>query len=105
MLERARGVAFRGLLFLGTTALMAGSALAGPRYDLRVDGLACPFCAYGIEKQLGRIDGVKSVATDIGKGQVVVEVTDGRSLDRAAVDRAVKKAGFKLRGFQPEGPR
>ena len=40
-------------LFLATTAL-AGQ----PRYNLSVDGLACPFCAYGIEKELAGLDGV-----------------------------------------------
>lgn len=82
-------------------AVTAVPAVAGPRYALHVDGLACPFCAYGIEKQLTRVDGVKSVTTDIGKGEVFVEMADGRSLDPAAAERAVKKAGFKLRGLEP----
>ncbi len=31
--------------------LLPLSAFAAPsQYQLRVDGLACPFCAYGIEK-------------------------------------------------------
>ena len=31
---------------------------AGTEYQLRVDGLACPFCAYGIEKKLKKTEGV-----------------------------------------------
>lgn len=39
--------------------IMTTAALAGqPSYKLRVDGLACPFCAYGIEKKLGALEGV-----------------------------------------------
>ncbi|MDQ3269572.1 MAG: heavy-metal-associated domain-containing protein [Pseudomonadota bacterium] len=47
--------------------VLAANALASPAsYRLRVDGLACPFCAYGIEKQLSKLDGVARVETDIG---------------------------------------
>lgn len=35
-------------LLMATAAALA----AGPSYRLAVDGLACPFCAYGIEKKL-----------------------------------------------------
>lgn len=41
---------------------MATGALAAPAvYQLHVDGLACPFCAYGIEKKLGEVKGVRAV--------------------------------------------
>lgn len=100
MLNRIR-TAFRRTVLGLAIALIAVPAVAGPRYTLRVDGLACPFCAYGIEKQLSRIDGVKSVTTNIGKGEVFIEMADGRALDPATAERAVKKAGFKLRGLEP----
>ena len=28
------------------------------RYELRVDGMACPYCAYGIEKKIKALNGV-----------------------------------------------
>ncbi|GAA3535043.1 heavy metal-associated domain-containing protein [Zobellella aerophila] len=40
-------------------------------YRLGVDGPACPFCAYGIEKSLSKQEGVKRVETDIQAGQRV----------------------------------
>jgi len=73
----------------------------GPAYQVGVDGLACPFCAYGIEKQLQKLDGVKTVEVDVGKGQVVVTMIEGKTLDRAQAEQAVKKAGFSLRSFEP----
>lgn len=39
------------LWILSALALPAWSAET--RYELRVDGLACPYCAYGIEKKMG----------------------------------------------------
>ncbi len=75
-------------------------AFAGERYVLGVDGLACPFCAYGIEKQLARIDGVQSVETQIAAAHVVVTLRDGATLDEARARAAVKAAGFTLRSFE-----
>lgn len=90
--------------------LMATGVLAAPpSYQLHVDGLACPFCAYGIEKKLGALEGVQSVETHIKDGTVVVIMKDGAALDEAAAKRAVKEAGFSLRKFEalqaaPAGP-
>lgn len=71
----------------------------GPVYHVGVDGLACPFCAYGIEKQVQKLDGVAQVDTSIKQGRLVVTMEDGKILDQAQVDQAVEKAGFNLRSF------
>lgn len=83
--------------------LWALNAFAGdPVYEVGVDGLACPFCAYGVEKQLSRVSGVREVETDIAKGVVVLRVEPGASLDEDAVRDAVRKAGFTPRSFGPQ---
>ena len=80
--------------------LLPPAALAAPtQYQLRVDGLACPFCAYGIEKQLNRTEGVKDIAVDINAGTVTVTMAEGASMTKAQADQIVKDAGFTLRGF------
>ncbi len=85
------------LLILWSAAGLADSEAV---YELRVDGLSCPFCAYGIEKRLTRIEGVQSVQTDISDGVVVVTMRPDASLDEDEARRAVEKAGFTLRGFR-----
>lgn len=84
-----------GLMLLTATTAVAASA----RYQLRVDGLACPFCAYGIEKKLRTIKGVENLDIDIEIGAVMVTMADGATLDETAARRAVEAAGFSLRGF------
>ena len=73
-------------------------------YALQVDGLACPFCAYGIEKQLLAIEGVQTVETDIKLGTVTVTTQPGSRLEEETARKAVEAAGFTLRGFQGQGP-
>ena len=81
----------------------ASSEVSAVVYEIGVDGLSCPFCAYGIEKQLGRIDGVATLETDIASGTVVVTMTDGAILEESRAREAVEAAGFTLRGFEALG--
>lgn len=79
----------------------ASTALAdGPRYRIEVAGLACPFCAYGIEKKLNALDGVERLETNIGEGIVIIFMQEGASLEATIVERAVRDAGFTLDGFE-----
>lgn len=83
-------------------ALTATSVLATPpTYRLHVDGLSCPFCAYGLEKKLGEVDGVQSLETNIKDGTVTVTMKDGVPLSEASAKQAVKAAGFSLRKLEP----
>ena len=69
----------------------------GTRYELRVDGLACPFCAYGIEKKLNAIDGVDEIDIDLNSGLVTVDVIEGTSLNDAQMTTLFNDAGFTYR--------
>lgn len=81
--------------------LFATTVFAAPTvYQLRVDGLACPFCAYGIEKKLNAIEGVEHLETNIKDGTVIVTMKDGVTLDEASAKQAVKEAGFSLRKLE-----
>lgn len=83
-------------LSMAITAALA----AQNQYRIRVNGLSCPFCAYGIEKKLNQVPGVASLDTDIAKGAVIVTMKDGARLDRAVAAKAVREAGFSLGGFE-----
>jgi len=81
--------------------IVAATALAdATQYRLQVNGLACPFCAYGIEKELHEIAGVSAVDTHIKDGAVIVTMQDGATLDESTARKAVKAAGFTLGGFR-----
>ncbi|MDO8370104.1 MAG: heavy metal-associated domain-containing protein [Candidatus Nitrotoga sp.] len=82
--------------------LVATGVLAAPvTYQLRVDGLSCPFCTYGIEKKLGALEGVQSIETNIKDGAVIITMKNGFTIDEAMAKKTVKEAGFSLRKFEP----
>jgi mercuric ion binding protein len=77
----------------------AAAFAAGTQYELRVDGLACPYCAYGIEKKLKKTDGVETIDIDINNGVVKVNVAEGVTLTGAQMAKLINDAGFTLRGM------
>jgi len=66
------------------------------RYEVRVDGLACPFCAYGLERKLRELPGVSTVEVELRTGTARFEVAEGRVVTPAAVRSAVGEAGFSV---------
>lgn len=84
--------------------LATAAFAAGPSYRIEVAGLACPFCAYGIEKKLNAVEGVEHLETNIKEGTVMVTMKDGAKLDEATAKQAVKDAGFTLNGFEQAAP-
>ena len=88
------------LIFVLAILLVPVRAYAVPEvYQLGVDGLACPYCAYGIEKQLSYIDGVENIEVNIKKGQVIVTMVEGAVLSEERARQATADAGFTLRSF------
>ena len=65
-------------------------------YSIRVDGLACPYCAYGIEKKLNELEGVKFIDMDLEKGIVTVNTFDVK-LNDAQLNQLFQDAGFTYR--------
>lgn len=88
---------YTGLIFLLILSALQANEIV---YNLQVDGLGCPFCAYGIEKQLSAIKGVDSVVVDIMKGLVNVTMRQDTHLDKEQARQAVTDAGFTLRSFK-----
>jgi copper chaperone CopZ len=89
-------------LMLLTLALPAWSTEF--RYVLRVDGLACPYCVYGIEKKIKALDGVEKASVEIrlNDGVLAFEASTDRPIDEATLKQLVNDAGFTLRGLKTQ---
>ncbi len=72
---------------------------AGTEYRMRVDGLACPYCVYGIEKKLKAIEGVENIDVDLDAGLVVVDVSEGVTLTEPQMKTLFQDAGFTYRSM------
>jgi len=85
--------------------LWGANVLAGEtHFLLSVDGMSCPFCVYGIEKQLRKIDGVEDVSTDLARGNIWVEASGADVLSEEGARLLLEEAGFTLRSFEVHKP-
>lgn len=80
--------------------LIQGAWAAGTHYEMRVDGLACPFCAYGIEKKLKALEGVENIHVDLDKGLVSVDVKEGKKLTEEQMRQLFTDSGFTYRSMK-----
>ena len=80
------------------------SVAAETHYELQVDGLVCPFCEHSIEKNLGKIEGVKMVKANLKEGTVVMLVADGHTVSEQRIRQAITDAGFTLTSIESHTP-
>lgn len=87
------------VLFTVLGSLVAAPSFADELYQIHVYGLNCPYCAYGVQKKIEAIQGVKSVDVDLPKGLVTVRTADGVTLRPKEMSRVINAAGFTFHGM------
>jgi mercuric ion binding protein len=62
---------------------LTGEEAGGPvKVSVRVDGLSCPFCAYGLEKKIKNMEGVEDLSIFIEHGKIEVVFKDKKFTPR-----------------------
>lgn len=89
-------------LLASMSVLVLEGAAAATEITLRVDGLTCPFCAFGVEKKLLALPGVVGIDFRLDEGKIGLTLAEGAALDVPALREAVKKAGFTLHSLLVE---
>jgi len=64
---------------------------------IMVDGLSCPFCAYGMVKKLKQIAGSKDVFIKLTEGEATMSVPAGKEPSTEEMEAIVKDAGFSAK--------
>lgn len=60
----------------------------------QVKGMSCPFCAYGLRKELLMIPGVKDLHVNLAKSQASVTVDPPAKVTDEQIRHAIREAGF-----------
>ena len=76
--------------------LAPSEVLTGASVRLKVDGMVCPFCAYGLEKRLEQIASIDEVLIRISDGLVQIRTKRDQELTDEVLADVVKKSGFSL---------
>lgn len=94
------------IIFL-ITSFYPNNSFAQSKYEtqrryikLQVDGLACPFCAYGLEKKLKAINGAEGFFIDIKNGSAFLDVPESTKISKVEFKKIVSDAGFSLKDIE-----
>ncbi len=80
--------------------LAPSEVLTGASVRLKIDGMVCPFCAYGLQKRLEEIASIDAVLIRISDGLVQIRTREDQELTDEALTDAVRKSGFSLREIE-----
>jgi len=86
-----------GLLLTAPVTIVSAQDVEVQAVIIQVDGLSCPFCAYGLEKNLKKVSGVGNVDINMKTGKATVELEPGSKVGDNELRQAVEKAGFTAR--------
>ncbi len=71
-------------------------------------GMSCPFCAYGVEQKLKKLDGVEKLEVVLQTGIATITMKDSADVSNEVLMKTVKDAGFEAarieRNFESEYP-
>jgi len=79
--------------------LLSGPVLAEPQEVLEIDvaGMTCAFCAYGVEKNLGKLPGVEKAQVSLEAKKARVVMKAGETPDETTIREIIRDAGFTPR--------
>jgi len=90
----------RTILFLVAFAVTSTATLADEvQYDIRVDGITCPFCVATSERALKKIEGVHSVGSNLETGTIFVCADSTVAFTDAQLKQLFLDKGFTYRSF------
>ena len=61
---------------------------------IEVLGLACPFCAYGMEKELLTVSGVEKVEIELEEGLAFISTPSEQKPEKDKLRQVITDAGF-----------
>ena len=93
---------FRSLVAVFVIIVLGGTAVVladDVQYDIRVDGITCPFCVATSERALKKIEGVHTVGSNLETGTIFVCADSHVTFADAQLKQLFRDKGFTYRSF------
>ena len=88
-------IVFIALLLAGITNPIYGQSKKDiDEFTVQVEGLGCPFCAFGLEKRFKDLKGIKKINIEMKTGTLTFEYPTEKKLTIVEVEKQVEKAGY-----------
>lgn len=74
-------------------------------FEVSIEGMCCANCTKAVEKRLKKIDGVESVKVDHKAGKAWVTMKEGKTLEKASVEKAFDDTEYKATAVVKSEPK
>ncbi|MCF6182211.1 heavy-metal-associated domain-containing protein [Lutibacter sp.] len=88
------GLIFTILLFGQHTTINAQNNSDHVFIKMEVNGMACPYCAYGMEKELKKVSGIDDVKIQLKEGIVFLSILKEKKPSKENLSSIITNAGF-----------
>jgi len=82
------------VLLFGQTTVKAQSKTDHVYIKIEVNGMACPYCAYGMEKELKKVSGIDDVKIQLKEGLAYISTLKKQKPLKESLALIVTNAGF-----------
>lgn len=86
------GLLFAGLLLGGLSCTALADGLVEVRQG--IFGMDCAPCAYGVQRGLERLSGVRHVAVSLNDGQAVIRLAPDNAVTLTQIQEVIRHGGF-----------
>ncbi|PHS64035.1 MAG: hypothetical protein COB12_08605 [Flavobacterium sp.] len=84
-------------LFVNINMFAQSEALEERSYiKIEIKGMACPYCAYGMEKELKNISGVENVEIELKEGLAFISTPIKQKPSKESLEKIIEDAGFTV---------
>lgn len=70
------------------------------RYELRVDGMVCAYCAYNVSQRLGQLEGVTAGSVDVDLEAKRVRFHAQCKLSKPMIEEVLTDSGFTVKAIE-----
>ncbi len=92
-------IIFIAILFAGISNPIYGQSKKDlDQFTVQVEGLGCPFCAFGLEKRFKELKGIKKISIEMKTGTLTFDYPTAKKLTIVQVEEQVAKAGYTSAG-------
>ena len=91
---------FKKTIAIALLYALFATPIAAQNYVVKVNGIVCEFCAYGVGKKIRKLSFIdplhydQGVKVDIENQRVFVALREGAILDKSALFKAIESGGY-----------
>ena len=63
---------------------------------LEIKGMACPYCAFGMEKELRKVAGADNIEIELKKGLAYISTSISQKPTKESLEKIITDAGFTV---------